>query len=67
MPTTAPIELDLLKRLPGHIESHMYEDVQSTGSYVILSQWRSKEEFDAFMAQHKNRPTPPNDQPPPQS
>ena len=25
---------------------------------------KDKEEFDAFMAQHKNRPTPPNDQPP---
>lgn len=24
---------------------------------------RDKEEFDAFMAQHKQRPTPPNDQP----
>ena len=41
--------LDLLKRLPGHIESHMYEDVQSTGSYVILSSWQSKEDFDAFL------------------
>ena len=28
---------------------------------------KDKEEFDAFMAQHKNRPTPPNDQPPPQN
>jgi hypothetical protein len=25
---------------------------------------KDKEEFDAFMAQHRNRPTPPNDQPP---
>ena len=25
---------------------------------------KDKEEFDAFMAQHKQRPTPPNDQPP---
>lgn len=24
---------------------------------------KDKEEFDAFMAQHKQRPTPPNDQP----
>ena len=29
---------------------------------------KDKEEFDAFMNQHRNRPsTPPNDQPPPQS
>ena len=25
---------------------------------------KDKEEFDAFMAQHKPRPTPPNEQPP---
>ncbi|RZN24904.1 DUF2852 domain-containing protein [Bradyrhizobium sp. Leo121] len=27
---------------------------------------KDKEEFDAFMNQHRQRPTPPNDQPPPQ-
>ena len=41
--------IDVLKRLPGHIESHMYEDVQNVGSYVILSSWQSKEDFDAFL------------------
>ena len=28
-----------------------------------LKHAKDKEEFDAFMAQHRNRPTPPNDQP----
>jgi heme-degrading monooxygenase HmoA len=41
--------LDLLNRLPGHVESHLYEDVASRGSYVILSQWQTKEDFDAFL------------------
>jgi heme-degrading monooxygenase HmoA len=41
--------IDLLKRLPGHVESHLYEDVASRGSYVILSQWQRKEDFDAFL------------------
>jgi heme-degrading monooxygenase HmoA len=41
--------LEVLKTLPGHVESHMYEDVQSVGSYVILSQWQRKEDFDAFL------------------
>jgi heme-degrading monooxygenase HmoA len=41
--------LDLLKRLPGHVESHLYEDVAARGSYVILSQWKSREDFDAFL------------------
>lgn len=41
--------LDVLKTLPGHIESHMYEDVRSKGSYLILSQWQRKEDFEAFL------------------
>ena len=41
--------LDHLKSVAGHAESHMYEDVASVGSYVILSQWESKEAFDAFL------------------
>ena len=41
--------LDLLKTLPGHVESHLYEDVQSVGSYVILSAWQRKEDFEAFL------------------
>ena len=41
--------IEHLKTLPGHIESRMYEDVASTGSYVILSQWQSKEAFDSFL------------------
>jgi len=31
---------------------------------IRLRQAKDKEEFDAFMAQHRSRPTPPNDQPP---
>jgi heme-degrading monooxygenase HmoA len=41
--------LDHLKGVQGHVESHLYEDVQSQGSYLILSQWQSKESFEAFI------------------
>jgi heme-degrading monooxygenase HmoA len=41
--------LELLKTLPGHIESHLYEDVAETGSYIILSRWASKEAYAAFL------------------
>jgi heme-degrading monooxygenase HmoA len=41
--------LEYLKTLPGHVESRMFEDVASTGSYLILSQWQSKEAFDQFI------------------
>ena len=41
--------LEHLKSLPGHVESHMYEDIQSKGSYVILSQWVDKASFEDFI------------------
>ena len=41
--------IEHLKSVPGHVESHLYEDVQSTGSYVILSQWETRESFQAFL------------------
>ena len=41
--------LELLRTLPGHIESNLYEDVASTGSYIILSRWASKKEYEAFL------------------
>ena len=41
--------LEFLKTLPGHIESRMFEDVASVGSYLILSQWQSREDFDRFI------------------
>ena len=41
--------LEVMKTLPGHVESHMYEDVASVGAYVILSQWETKESFEAFI------------------
>ena len=29
--------LEVLRMLPGHIESNLYEDVAVVGSYIILS------------------------------
>jgi heme-degrading monooxygenase HmoA len=42
--------LEMLKTLPGHVESHLYEDVASVGSYVIFSEWKRLEDFQAFLA-----------------
>ena len=41
--------IEKLKSVEGHVESHMYENVQSVGSYVILSTWQRKEDFEAFL------------------
>lgn len=41
--------LEVLKTLPGHVESHLYEDVASVGSYMIMSRWASKADYEAFL------------------
>jgi heme-degrading monooxygenase HmoA len=41
--------LEHLKSIPGHVESHLYEDVASVGSYVILSEWETQDAFSAFL------------------
>ena len=41
--------LEILKTLPGHIESNLYEDVASTGSYIILSRWATRQDYEAFL------------------
>jgi heme-degrading monooxygenase HmoA len=41
--------LEHLKTVDGHVESHLYEDVQSVGSYVILSEWKTRESFQTFL------------------
>jgi heme-degrading monooxygenase HmoA len=41
--------LEVLKTLPGHVESHLYEDVASVGSYMIMSRWASKQDYEAFL------------------
>ena len=41
--------IEHLKTVAGHVESKLYEDVSSAGSYLILSQWDSRESFDHFL------------------
>ena len=41
--------IEHLRSVAGHVESHLYEDVQTVGSYVILSEWETKDAFTAFM------------------
>jgi heme-degrading monooxygenase HmoA len=38
-----------LKTVKGHLDSHLYEDVSSVGSYLIMSQWETKDDFEAFI------------------
>jgi heme-degrading monooxygenase HmoA len=38
-----------LSKVSGHVESKLYADVASRGSYLILSQWQTREAFNAFL------------------
>ncbi|MBC8105278.1 MAG: antibiotic biosynthesis monooxygenase [Anaerolineae bacterium] len=41
--------INVMKSLPGHLETRMFEDVEKKGSYVILSQWQNKDDFESFI------------------
>ena len=41
--------IEHLKKVNGHVDSKLFEDVNSKGSYLILSEWQTKESFEAFI------------------
>jgi heme-degrading monooxygenase HmoA len=41
--------IEHLKTIAGHEESHLYEDCAVAGSFLILSQWKTRADFDAFL------------------
>ena len=45
--------LEHLRKTAGHVDSRLYQDTNSPGSYLILSEWQTKESFEAFI--HSDR------------
>jgi heme-degrading monooxygenase HmoA len=41
--------LAVMKEMPGHTSSHLYRDVSQANSYLIVSEWSDKAQFDAFV------------------
>jgi heme-degrading monooxygenase HmoA len=41
--------LQVMAGMPGHQKSRLFKDVDRTGSYLIHSEWESKEAFTAFI------------------
>ena len=39
----------------GHGESHLYKDVADPESYLIVSEWHTREAFEAFIASDEFR------------
>jgi heme-degrading monooxygenase HmoA len=41
--------LAVMQRMPGHVRSRLFQDVNLRESYLIHSEWESREAFGAFM------------------
>jgi heme-degrading monooxygenase HmoA len=41
--------IEHLKTVAGHVVSKLYEDISSKGSYLIQSEWDSRESFEKFL------------------
>lgn len=41
--------LEVMSGTPGHVKSRLFRDIDSHGSYLIHSEWDSKESFTAFI------------------
>lgn len=45
--------LKLMGEMEGHQETHLYRDIDDPQSYLIVSEWNSKDAFDAFVGSEK--------------
>jgi len=41
--------LEVMAGMPGHVKSRLFKDVDAPGSYLIHSEWESKDAFTAFV------------------
>ena len=42
--------LDAMNEMTGHLATHLYKDVFKNRSYLVISEWTSKDVFDSFIA-----------------
>jgi len=41
---------EALNQTPGHLKSHLMKDVFNTRSYLIVSEWQERSDFEAFIS-----------------
>jgi len=41
--------LEVMATMPGHVRSRLFQDVSHRGSYLIHSEWETREAFTAFI------------------
>jgi heme-degrading monooxygenase HmoA len=47
--------LEIMKTLPGHADTHLYREVGNPSMYLIVSRWRDRAAFEAFLASEQFR------------
>lgn len=47
--------LEVMEKMEGHRESHLWRDVSVPGSYMVTSEWSERSAFDAFVASDRFR------------
>jgi len=45
--------VEAMKEMEGHDETHLYCDIDTPQSYLVVSEWSSREAFDAFIKSDK--------------
>lgn len=45
--------LDIMEAMDGHTKSHLFHEVRDPQHYLIVSEWNSKEAFEAFTSSDK--------------
>lgn len=47
--------LEVMGKLDGHVKTNLFVDVHDANAYLILSEWNSRSQFDAFIASDQFR------------
>ncbi len=47
--------LEIMKTLPGHADTHLYREVGNPSMYLIVSRWRDRAAFEAFIGSEQFR------------
>ncbi len=51
------IVLEIMQDVPGHVKTHLYRDAYKERSYLVVSEWQTRETFDAFVTSEAFRTT----------
>lgn len=49
--------IELMNETRGHLVTHLYRDVWKARSYLIVSEWQTQQDFDAFLGSDAFRKT----------